>query len=331
MSGKVIKIPVISILALLIILAAGAAGIYYYGIRQNKAIEAVGEVQLVPQKAGLGEAVTALLLLKCPWHRRPLEAAAEPGAGASLVSGPEISRKSLGWGYNIWQIRTELKPYRPGNIPAGKLAVTYNRYNAETADLSGVFIIPPFKCEALQLNKKQDVVIAGRIAPSPSISRRDRYILGGLAVLAAIAVITLLIIRKYRKAKAAELPLWMLVLNDLHRLRSNIRSGSVSLDSAFVALTDIVRGYLEKRFKLRASKQTTEEFLAGINQDNGPLPAAQRPFLKEFMEAAELVKFAKFPPDENILNHALSKAETLVNETRPQEGKNENSAGDDNS
>jgi hypothetical protein len=331
MSVKIIKISIISIIALLIILAAGIAGIYYYGVKQNKEIEAVGEVQLSPEKAGLGEAVNAVLLLKCPWHRRPLEASAEPGTGASLVSTPEISRKSIGFGYNIWQINTEFKPYRTGNIPAGKLAVTYNRYNDKTADLSKVFVIPAFKCEPLRLGKKQDVIIAGKLAPPPGVSRRNIYIIIGIAVLIALVIIILFIVRKYRQAKAAELPLWLVVLNDLHLLRNNVRSGSVSLNSGFVTLTDIVRGYLEKRFKLPASKQTTEEFLAGINQDGGPLPPEQRPFLKEFMEAAELVKFAKFPPDENILSNALNKAETLVNETRPKDEENENSAGEENS
>ncbi|MDD5600066.1 MAG: hypothetical protein PHV82_19125 [Victivallaceae bacterium] len=331
MSGKIIKISIISIIALIIIFAAAAAGIYYYGVRQNKTIEAVGNVCLSSPKAGLGEAVTAVLLLKCPWHRKPLEAVAQPGNGASLVSGPAITRKSLGRGYNIWEISTEFKPYRTGSISAGKLAVTYNRYNDKTVDLNQVFEIPPFTCTPLRLGKKQDVIIAGRIAPSPVVSRRNMYIIVGLAALAALTVITLFVIRRYRKAKAAVLPLWAVVLNDLHVLRNNIRSGSVSLNGGFVTLTDIVRGYLEKRFELPASKQTTEEFLAEINQDGGPLPVMQRPFLKEFMEAAELVKFAKFPPDENILNNALNKAETLVNETRPKDDENKNSGGGDNS
>jgi len=43
------------------------------------------------------------------------------------------------------------------------------------------------------------------------------------------------------------------------------------------------------------------------------------PFLNEFMQASDMVKFAKLPPDENILIQAVSKAETLVNETRPAE------------
>ncbi|MFA7185735.1 MAG: hypothetical protein WC082_12610, partial [Victivallales bacterium] len=231
----------------------------------------------------------------------------------------------------IWEISTEFKPYRTGNISAGKLAVTYNRYNDQTVDLNQDFKIPPFKCAPLHLGKKQDVIIAGKIVPSPVVSRRNMYIIAGLAALAALVLITLFIIRKYRKAKAVVLPLWAVVLNDLHMLRNNIRAGSVSLNGGFVTLTDIVRGYLEKRFELPASKQTTEEFLAKINQDGGPLPAIQRPFLKEFMEAAELVKFAQFPPDENILNNALNKAETLVNETRPQDEEKNNSGENNNS
>jgi len=319
MFGKIIKISIISIIALIIVVGGTIGGIYYYGVRQNKVIEVIGNVELTPADAKLGEVITATILLKCPWHRKPLEAVAQIAKGASLLNAPEISRQSIGWGYNTWKISTEFKAYRTGNIPAGKINVSYNRYDGKTIDLSKMFIIPPFKCAPLQLKKTQKIVIAGAIEPVEIISRKKIYIITAVLVLLIITAVTLFIIRRYKKEKAIVLPSWVIALNDLHSLRSNIKSGSITLDFGFISLTDIVRGYLGKRFKLPASKQTTEEFLEGLNQKSGPLPEVQRPFLKEFMQAAELVKFAKLPPDENTLNQALTKAETLVNETRPEE------------
>ena len=319
MSGKVIKISIISIVALIVVGGGTIGGVYYYGIRQNKPIETIGKVELTPDDAKLGQTVSAIILLKCPWHRRPLEAVAQAPKGASLVETPQISRERIGWGYSVWKVETRFKPYRTGNIPAGKLDVNYNRYDGKTADLSKMFIIPPFKCSPLALDKKQGIIIADAITPDKIISSKKMYIIIAVAALVIIAGIILFILRHYKKIKAVVLPSWAVALNDLHDLRSNIKSGKIALDTGFISLTDIVRGYLEKRFKLPASKQTTEEFLEGINEQEGPLPEVQRPFLKEFMQASDMVKFAKLPPDENILIQAVSKAETLVNETRPAE------------
>lgn len=319
MFAKTIKISIISIIALIIVSAGTLGGIYYYSIRQNKPIELIGHLELSPQDAKLGEIITATILLKCPWHRRPVEALAQIAKGASLLSNPQISRQSIGWGYNIWEVKTEFKAYRTGDIPAGKIDVNYNRYNNATNDLSRMFIIPPFKCSPLRLGKTQKIVLAGAIEPVKIISRKKMYIIISALALLIIILIVLFVIRRYKKEKAIILPSWAVALNDLHSLRNHIKSRDITLNSGFISLTDIVRAYLEKRFKLPASKQTTEEFLLGINQKNGPLPKVQRPFLKEFMQASELVKFAKLPPDENTLDQALAKAEVLVNETRPED------------
>lgn len=321
MFGKIIKISIISIIALIIVVGGTIGGIYYYGIRQNRPIEMIGKVELSTDDAKLGQTVSAVILLKCPWHRRPLEAAAQPGKGTSLVESPQISRDKIRLGYSVWKVKTDFKAYRTGNIPAGKIDVSYNRYDNKTTDLSQTFIIPPFECSPLMLDKKQDIIIAGEITPEKIISRRKMYVIAAVAALIIIILIIMFILRHYKKIKAVVLPSWAVALNDLHELRNGIRSGKITLDTGFISLTDIVRGYLEKRFKLPASKQTTEEFLEGINQQEGPLPEVQRPFLKEFMQASDMVKFAKLPPDENILIQAVSKAETLINETRPVEDK----------
>jgi hypothetical protein len=319
MLAKIIKITLISIIGLLIVVGGMLGGIYYYGVRQNKAIEAVGKVELTPPEAKLGQTITATLLLKCPWHRKPLEAAAVAGKGASLIDSPQISRRNIRWGYNIWEINTQLKAYRNGKIPAGKLDVSYNKYNDKTTDLNQSFEIPAFKCTPLPLEKNQELAIAAAIEPQNKLSSKKMYMIVGIAILMLIAAVIIFIARRKGKIKKIVMPSWTLALNDLHSLRDNIKSGKITLDNGFTSLTDIVRGYLEKRFKLRASKQTTEEFLNDINKESGPLPNTQRPFLQEFMQAAELVKFAKLPPDEKILNQALDKAEVLVNETRPAE------------
>lgn len=56
----------------------------------------------------------------------------------------------------------------------------------------------------------------------------------------------------------------------------------------------VVRRYIEERFEVRSTQQTTAEFLRWVSErPAGPL-AAQRTLLAEFLRNCDLVKFARF-------------------------------------
>ena len=80
-----------------------------------------------------------------------------------------------------------------------------------------------------------------------------------------------------------------------------------------------MRGYLEARFALPASSRTTPEFLAGLDRDGTPLDRSDRAFLRDFMNEADLVKFARADASCDALVSAIGKAETLVENTTPHE------------
>ena len=104
-------------------------------------------------------------------------------------------------------------------------------------------------------------------------------------------------------------------------LRFELRQRRVLPEQGFVRLSDVVRDYIEERFQLPASRKTTSEFLEALS-DNNPLPEEQRPFLNDFLSAADQVKFAKAPPDTLLLNQAIDRAEKLISSTgKPEEEK----------
>ena len=82
-----------------------------------------------------------------------------------------------------------------------------------------------------------------------------------------------------------------------------------------ICLTDIVRNFLEKQFSLRAERQTTSEFLFTLQNDNSPLDVEQRRFLREFLSAADMIKFARLPADDVLFNDAAMRAESLIRNT----------------
>jgi hypothetical protein len=62
----------------------------------------------------------------------------------------------------------------------------------------------------------------------------------------------------------------------------------------YIELTDILRDYIEKRYKVQAHEQTTDELLTSLSSKD--MPQQARVKLKEILVLADLVKFAKEKP-----------------------------------
>ena len=92
-----------------------------------------------------------------------------------------------------------------------------------------------------------------------------------------------------------------------------------------VAVSDTARAYLEERFNFRAPERTTEEFLRELS-DTDLLAAEQKESLGNFLENCDLVKFAKYEPQETELLGLHSSAVKLVEETEPHEVQGSESA-----
>ena len=80
-------------------------------------------------------------------------------------------------------------------------------------------------------------------------------------------------------------------------------------------VSETLRVYLEERFKLRAPESTTEEFLVEL-QSSSALNTDQKESLAAFLESCDLVKFARFEPNESALRELHESALRLVDETQ---------------
>ena len=85
----------------------------------------------------------------------------------------------------------------------------------------------------------------------------------------------------------------------------------------FVTLSDILRLYIEKRFRLPATEKTSEEFIAQVRNDS-MLSEDHKFSLEKFMTTADMVKFAKMSADNQQKQECLSMAGNFVRETIPQ-------------
>ncbi len=80
-------------------------------------------------------------------------------------------------------------------------------------------------------------------------------------------------------------------------------------------LSFCLRQYIENRFRLRAPEQTTEEFLESLKKSDFLKPEYKQE-LKKFLEHCDLVKFAKYRPDDEQINESLTMAENFVDNTK---------------
>lgn len=318
------KTKIITILLIIVtLLVLTASGFYWYGISRSFPIEKIGKVSLTPgQGIKLGQLVTAKVTVKCPWRRHPVTAVANISKGCREISEPVIARQAIKPGYALWKISVPFKPFRTGEISKSKLQITFNRDKTGRSakdNHSMQLTIPAFKVQPLPLTTGASPTIAGKVDEIVTLHGWRKYwlwIVAG-ALLVVLAVVT--IMRRRTGKTIIIITPWERALSNLGGLRRELASGQVDLGICFSRLTDIVRLYLEQRFSLKSSKQTTYEFLAELKQPSSPLENAQRDFLQQFMQAADLVKFAKLPPEAEQLNNALDKAELLIKETQQHE------------
>lgn len=134
-----------------------------------------------------------------------------------------------------------------------------------------------------------------------------------LIAVAAIVAIALLvwIVRKLLPRKASGPPPTprAIALRELQRLRAEVRETEPYAFS--IAVSDVLRSYAGAQYRLPAREQTSPEFLAEISRVHD-LTDDDRRLLKDFLEQADLIKFARVDADEQVNERLLSSATAFV-------------------
>lgn len=326
---KVMKLPygkiliTTAVLAALPVLVISAIGIRKYLKVKNShpQIEQPKFLLIPEENIKLGDIVVAQVLLKCPWHRYPVNASLKLCEKAQTLDENQIRLKSVGWGHWTWKIICKIQPYRTGEI-TGEFKIILNKAPKEKINQINN-AIPKFTALPLDIKNSTKLTLASHISRSGRIGKKWLFLALSIFILTAI-LLAILYFNKKRHKGVIILPPWVIALSQLRELRKNFEENKTEGLFYTAKLTDIVRDYLEKRFALHAPTQTTSEFFTDLDKDNSPLEYEHRSFLREFMAAADLVKFAKFPADLQVLENAMDKAEYLINSTMPQKQSKQN-------
>ena len=142
-----------------------------------------------------------------------------------------------------------------------------------------------------------------------------RWPLGAAAaiLLAGLAVV---VWRLMRRRKPAPVPLsapqW--ALRELDRLEALGLPAKGEINLYHTLLSDTVRRYLERRFQLPASHQTTAEFFQAV-EGSDQLTPAQRELLRELFERCDLAKFARAVPSPEECAAVAALARSFIADT----------------
>lgn len=134
-------------------------------------------------------------------------------------------------------------------------------------------------------------------------------------IVLLILLLVVIILYAYRSAhrKPIRLP-HETALEELQSARSGlINTGDIK--AYFVEVSDTIRRYIERALSLKAPEMTSEEFLNSL-RDSTALTPQHKELLKGFMNACDLVKFAKYTPSGTETEELYLTAKNFIDETR---------------
>ncbi len=249
----------------------------------------------------------------------------QPGPGANLGQ----------FEIKDYQIHDPVK--KDGNI------IQIFEYEISVFD-TGRFIIPPFPVAFFESDTSRDFQIIQSepieifvesvltadnrelrdIKPPQSIPfNLKKWLIYGIIALIIIGSTVAIIYFMNRRKKGISLfrkekirPAHEIALESLAELRNRwqhmLQKGEAKV--LFTEISDLLRKYLENRFFIKASEETTFEISQSLSEME--IGEKQQIIAVQVLEFADLVKFAKYIPDEGETENTLEMLEKFIDETK---------------
>lgn len=222
----------------------------------------------------------------------------------------------------------------------GKTAISSQNITVTSFD-SGHYQLPPVP---ISYNKGRDTAFssalalsvgtvgidtAGVLAPIKDIMREPlsfrEDVMPYLLVVLGIGALSLLIFFLYQRytnrtlvkkiePEPIQLPAHVIAFRKLDELEDKRLWEKGAIKPYQSELTHIVREYLENRYDVVALETTTEEIIKQINQTD--MATASKTKLRQMLELADLVKFAKVEPPSEQHKVAMNDAKEIIEVTK---------------
>lgn len=226
------------------------------------------------------------------------------------ASKEENNIKSTTFGYII-------SYYDSGSVTISPIAV---RYKLSGDDEEKIALSNPvtFTVHTLQVEQQADI----KDVKDPLTIPLDwKFILLIVLIVLIVTAAAYYLYRRYKKKKAEQpvkkkiikIPAHVRALTALNNLESEKLWQKGKVKDYHSNITGIIRGYFEERFNLPALELTTSEQMQQLKR----VPSAEYilSITNEFLNNADLVKFAKFIPLPSVNEAMMKQAKEIVNST----------------
>ncbi len=147
------------------------------------------------------------------------------------------------------------------------------------------------------------------------------YLLFGILALTAILFLVRFFIKGIKKPKSPTAiikPSWLVAFELLEELKKKNLPSQGKFKEYYTLLSNLVRKYIENRFKIKAPEMTTQEFLLFLKKSRD-FSAENKKLLEDFLNSCDMVKFAKYGPTINEAKDSFKLVKRYIDETKEAE------------
>ena len=243
-------------------------------------------------------------------------------ADKAVVYPVEVKFKSFRFDRIKWEMRGKFRVLETGDFPGGELRFSAVSIPGSRSREYGIKIPAQKSRLPENITPGSELLLAPEAGiedkPANRIPPRLWWAAAAAAALLIAAAVIIMIYLIRRKKTIPAIALDEKTLKEIDFICRRVRSGDIPAAKGFAGVCDILRNYLEERFTLPVTRQTTLEFIRSLTLPDHLLPPENRMFLTEFLNTCDRIKFAGAEAAENMLDKAAAEAGELVRATTPE-------------
>ncbi len=237
-----------------------------------------------------------------------------------LVSVDESEPESTGQGFRkVFTITAQHFAVGDARVPAFPLT-----YLGPDGAVQTVQVPPtPFTVSSLLANEPDPK----RQPEDPPVSleypnRRAEIIIYSAAAALLVGLVGGLLWARWRRRPKPivlppPVPAHIVAYQQLDELQKSEMVARGAYQDYYLQLTEIAKGYIEGRFGIDALDRTTDELRRALEQAAAQIAPLTPKELVRFLQACDLVKFARFAPPGDEAEAALAEVRKMVDDTAP--------------
>jgi len=246
----------------------------------------------------------------------------------------KTTEEKLPDGYHLYRYTVTVRPFKLGAMPLGKIKAVAGEETAEKK-------VPSIEVVSMFQGGKQKKTInplKPQLEIKPDYSHLIRM---GLEILAALLILSLLVfvilklVKRFRnrdqiaeinKKKIPAIPPCVEVRELLGNLLASSYLKDGRIKEFYVELAETGKRFLGRAFQLDYSVETSEEML---NNLAGYTTRDEDVLVREFLEACDMVKFAKLAPSQGETNSHVNLVYKLADAICKRQSKTESKDGEE--